>query len=322
MPIDISIIIPVYNTQEYIMRCINSVLKQDLKNIEIIIVDDASTDTSYETILKIQRTDNRIKLLRLKENRGQAFARNLALSKAVGDYILFLDSDDFLEENVLKKLYDISKKYDLDILEARYNKITDNKSEIKPSYIKESMHDVLSGEEYVAKSGDIAVVVWNKLWKRSFLNSNKIQFEDRKFEDVDFVVRALLISQRVKSEKIVIYNYIVRNNSTMTSGITLKKTQGYVSLMITLDKLIHKTQSVSMKKAIHKILIYTFLSAPDYFHKKMKNEELVEYKKYKTIYKKNRLSILGNEYTNLPLKILVSINPLLANMLYKKIKKI
>ena len=103
--IKISIIIPVYNTEKYLKKCLDSIINQTLKSLEIICIDDCSTDNCLHILKEYQLKDNRIKIIEQKENKGQGVARNLGLNIAEGEYIMFLDPDDWLELNALEILY-------------------------------------------------------------------------------------------------------------------------------------------------------------------------------------------------------------------------
>ncbi len=319
MRIKVSIIIPVYNTAEYLEKCLKSILNQDLESIEILIIDDASTDNSYQILENFKNNDERIVLNKLEHNQGQAKARNWGICHASGDYILFLDSDDFLETNVLKKLYNTVLLENLDILEARHFRLYDARKIEYPSNFK-SLNKALPGDKFWKESGNISVVVWDKIWKRTFLVENNISFEDRKFEDVDFVVRAFMKAEKVKNIDLFIYNYLIRNNSTMTSLVVPQKVQDYVGLTQELDRLSLMAATLEMKEAIQKLLNYNFLSAPDYF-REIDNEEVRNnFLKFKKIYNKHRWSIITNKPTNFLLRIFIFINPFLANKMYKKFK--
>ncbi len=314
-----SVIIPVYNTAEFLEKCLRSILNQDIKDIEILVVDDASTDNSVEIVEKLRNTDKRIILNKFEYNQNQASARNWGIQHATGDYILFVDSDDFLEPNVLKSLYDQVVVDDLDILEARHFRLSDSQvTEFPINFIP--VNEVLPGGKYWKKAGNISVMVWNKVWKRELLIENKILYADRKFEDEDFVVRAIMNAERVKNTELFIYNYLIRPNSTMTSGATIDKIRGYIGLTLELDRLYSLATTLEMKEGIQKLLNYNFLNGPLYFED-TENKEIREYLlNFKKVYKKYRWRILTNKPTKISLRILVFLNPFLANKFYTKFR--
>ena len=123
----ISVIVPVYNVEDYLDRCINSIVKQTYKNLEIILVDDGSTDSSYKICNEWAKKDERIKVLHNK-NEGVSKARNVGIDASTGDFIAFVDSDDYIEETMFEKLLDKQKTNNSDIVFCRVNQINNNKT--------------------------------------------------------------------------------------------------------------------------------------------------------------------------------------------------
>src|SRR5574344_2014986 len=125
--IKISVIIPVYNAENFLRRCLDSVVKQTLKDIEIICVDDCSTDTSYSILQEYADMDKRIKLYKTEENSGgPSVPKNIALEKASGDFIAFIDNDDYVDNNFYEVLYNLAIKEGADIAEASKTKTLRN----------------------------------------------------------------------------------------------------------------------------------------------------------------------------------------------------
>ena len=118
----ISIIVPVYNVEDYIDKCLRSIVNQTYKDIEIILINDGSTDSSGDICLKWQEADNRIIYIK-KKNEGQGAARNLGVKIAKGDYLTFVDADDWIEENAIACLYESEKKSNADIVIADFSLI-------------------------------------------------------------------------------------------------------------------------------------------------------------------------------------------------------
>ena len=126
----LSVIIPVYNVEEYLNECLDSITNQTLEGIEIICIDDGSTDNSPNLLKEYQKKDQRIKII-TKENGGQATARNLGIKEAHGEYIAFIDSDDFIEPEMLEKLYTKAKNNNLDIAMCKIATYNNQTKEIK-----------------------------------------------------------------------------------------------------------------------------------------------------------------------------------------------
>lgn len=316
----VSIIIPVYNTSLFLERCLESVLDQDLEEIEVLVIDDASTDHSYQILERFEAKDERILLKKFEHNRGQAIARNWGIQQAKGEYILFVDSDDFMEPNILKDLYRAAQEDNLEILEARHYRLEAKGTTKFPPNFK-LLSQFLPGDEYWKETGNISIMVWNKLWKRSFLVDNNLNFEDRNFEDEDFVVRAFMEAKRVKNFDKFIYNYLIRANSTMRSKVTPQKVLDYVGLTEELDRLHSLAKTVEMKEAIQKLLNHNFLGAPNYFQDRDNKIVKSSFLRFQEIYKKHRWNMLFGNGTNAFLRILIFLDPFLANRVYSKLRK-
>ena len=121
----ISIIIPVYNAEKFLKRCLESVINQTYKNFEVICVDDGSKDNSSKIIEKIAKKDNRIILIKQK-NQGVSIARNNAIEKSTGEYIMFLDSDDYMDKNMCEIMIKAINEYRVDVVRCNYKRVYEN----------------------------------------------------------------------------------------------------------------------------------------------------------------------------------------------------
>ena len=121
----VTIVLPIYNVEKYLNRCINSIVNQTYKNLEIILVDDGSPDKCSQMCDEWEKKDTRIKVVH-KQNEGLGMARNTGIENATGDYICFFDSDDYLELTAIEKLYKLAKKTDSDIVTYGYSKVDDS----------------------------------------------------------------------------------------------------------------------------------------------------------------------------------------------------
>ena len=189
---DVSVIIPIYNGEKYLKKCLNSILNQTLKDIEIICVNDGSTDGTANILKKFSSKDNRIKILST-ENNGQGSARNLALNEVTGEYVAFVDVDDWIDLNSLELLFLKAKHGDLDLLFFQMvNYIDSSKKYVKTElYNHQCFEDNGINENVVFNLGDvhdflfkIPVCPVSKLYKAEFLKSNRFKFpEGMLFED-------------------------------------------------------------------------------------------------------------------------------------------
>lgn len=211
MKADISIIVPIYNAEKYIEKCIDSLIKQTKKELEFILVNDGSTDSTDELIKKYK--DKRIKYFKNK-NQGIGKTRNFGIEKATGEYLMFVDSDDYLDLTACEELYKNIKKHKSDLVICDFYKIYENgrKEEIKlasftPTTLKKTPNLLL----------DVNLAPWNKLYKTSLIKENKITFvENLKYEDVPFVSQAMNKATKISKVDKCLNYYLIRGNSETT----------------------------------------------------------------------------------------------------------
>ena len=212
----VSVIIPVYNACKHLRPAMDSILDQTLLDIEIICVDDGSTDTSLDMLKIYQKKDPRVRII-TETNAGPGHARNNGLRRARGKYVAFLDADDFYELDMLEKLYNLAEEKSLDIALAHYD-IYDNK---KGKFIKSSgseFKDIYNGGAVTSKNEHPDIILesttgaaWNKLFLRSFLQEKSITFlpEVMIFEDVYFTSAALAFAERIAAtDEILVHHRI------------------------------------------------------------------------------------------------------------------
>ena len=224
----VSIIVPVYNTEEYLDRCLDSIQNQTLKEIEIIVVNDGSTDSSLEIIKKHMNEDNRIVLID-QENGGQSAARNSGIKIAKGQYIGFVDSDDYIEKNMYESLYNMCKKNETDIAICNLYKINGESKEIWNKRIKDEFIDIdkYGIENYIMdyiRSYRHSNEVYIRLFKSELIKNNNIYFDinsdkDMKEigEDMIYNIKTIIYAKSIISTNKPYYYYIVREGSAMTS---------------------------------------------------------------------------------------------------------
>ena len=230
--IKVSIIIPVYNVEKYIPECLDSVINQSLKEIEIICVDDCSTDNSYNILLEYAKKDNRIKIIKHDKNKGLGPARNTGLNESVGEYICFIDSDDYVSLDFTSELYKTAKNYNTDLVNTLniYKNIDGQISYLWCNiHYLEKNYDISNIPEYIIEDNDITKYIsnkskycisysaWNKLYRRRFLLDNNLFFMDIKFgsEDADFNMRVVLNTPRTAFNNKAKYYYRDRADSLM-----------------------------------------------------------------------------------------------------------
>lgn len=207
--IRVSIIMPVYNVQKYLRQCLNSLLSQTLEGIEIIAVNDGSTDGSLAIIEEFQKDNADILRVYSTENHGVSHARNYGMERAVGEYVLFVDSDDFIEHDMCEKLYMKAIKDNNDIVVCgRYNVFENNLTgQLRREYIKpEMINKNFNLHESKYELAHILPFPWDKLFKRELLEGMKFP-ENMRFEDLVFAYEVVVKANSIGVIYDPLYNY-------------------------------------------------------------------------------------------------------------------
>jgi len=215
----VSIIVPVYNTEKYLEKCLNSLIKQTLEDIEIICVNDGSTDNSLDILNKFASNDSRIKVIS-QENKMQGAARNAGMFVASGEYIGFVDSDDWVDFNYYEKLYNAVKKYDVDIALATNVRMSKNKYKKRLNITEEKLYTELQDKIDVCQQWKNECPT-NKIYRLSMIKSNDITWPEKVFcEDKLYTIKAVFYANGIVTVPEV--NYYYYNNPTSTVNLTLK----------------------------------------------------------------------------------------------------
>lgn len=214
----ISIIVPVYNTEKYVEQCINSLINQTYKNIEIIVVNDKSKDNSLNIVKKLKQKDMRIHIYNHKTNKGLSAARNTGIIHASGKYIMFCDSDDFYNENMCEFLYNEISKSNVNWGVCGTNIIVEDnlyqRSYAEEPYFSIQFKGIINID--ITNLTKINCCAWNKIIKRNFLIRNNIFFPENCYhEDEFFFLACVLNDPTILCMKENLYNYRVRKNSIM-----------------------------------------------------------------------------------------------------------
>lgn len=209
----VSIIVPIYKVEQYIEKCVKSLLNQDYKNIEIILIDDGSPDNSPRIIDELAKLDNRIVIIHSK-NLGVSSARNAGLDIASGDYIMFVDGDDYVDQNYVSYFMKMVIDNDCAIGMNQSNYVNDNHSKTnKDKIVIEDAEKVI---EYIYL-GNVFVAVWNKIYKLQFLNNKHIRFNSDIWygEGMLFNIQALQYAEKVAIGYLDVYHQVQNPNSAM-----------------------------------------------------------------------------------------------------------
>lgn len=245
-PVKISVIIPIFNCEDYLEECLHSVLNQDERSIEVICVVDGASDGSWKILEDIALYDKRVHVL-YQENRGQSSARNHALKYAVGDFVYFIDSDDLLKPGALSTCYRECVANNLDIVYFDADAFFENDalkkeySHYETYYLQKGEYDgVMSGKDalgLMVKYRDYRPAPVLQFLRRNFMMDNFINFKNGIIhEDNLFTFRAILCAARVKKIPEILYSRRVRPGSTMTSKNHLRSYRGYMNCFLEMSK--------------------------------------------------------------------------------------
>ena len=233
-----SIIIPLYNTETYIGECIDSLLVQTMRDFEIIVVDDGSTDKGVQIVKAYCEKDSRVKLLQ-KENGGQSTARNAGFRQAQGEYVIFIDSDDFItDKDYLQILYGKIEETNADVVMYRYNKYFENRNPQleKCGYSFKNVTDITDPATLIpilAQGDAYYGSAWTKTVRRALLCDNNIEFDENlRCEDIDWSYRIVEVASKIACVDREFLAYRQREGS-ITKVCTLKNAEDF---LFTLEK--------------------------------------------------------------------------------------
>jgi len=262
----ISIIIPVYNTEKYLKRCLESIINQTYTNLEIICINDGSKDNSLQIINEYKKKDNRIVIID-KVNQGVSEARNDGIKLSSGEYIVFVDADDYVELSMISTLYDTMKKYNVDVVKTSYNIVLDNNKCIKFIYNDKFANKILLQKDAINVFKQYffdGIAIWGTLYKKSLIDS--IDKFDKNFvygEDVLFFLNVLLNAKSIYFSNDFLYNYMYNNEGACFNikNYEINK-QNYIEFSkIIIDKLIENNfMSNDEKRIMNKSYLGSFLS--------------------------------------------------------------
>lgn len=238
--VKVSIIVPIYNREETIRDSVKSIINQTLSDIEIILVNDGSSDTSLHICEELSQMDSRIQVIN-KVNGGVSSARNIGIQAAKGDFIGFVDPDDFIETEMFEKLYINAITFNSDMVFCDYFVVrNNNRFQVKLNFkesvilgddIKKILLDVIAPKDILDPSSKVSGFIWRILIKREIVVKEKILFDENVsvMEDELFLVRCLLKTSSLAYLQEALYNYVVHDDSTVnTYNSNLKTEQGKV----------------------------------------------------------------------------------------------
>lgn len=265
----VSVIIPVYNVEKYLKKCIDSVINQTYKNLEIILVDDGSPDNCPAICDGYAKIDNRVKVIH-KQNGGQGEARNYGIETAEGEYVLFVDSDDYIAHDTVEILVNKAKKYDVDMVIFDYIAVDDQQNTVYESCLKfqrESIYNSKENKEIVISNPSPVT----QLYKKNIFDDPEMRFASHViYEDLRLMPKLFQKAKGiVYADSKPLYYYLQRSNSSMRNG-NIEKTKSHRILAIKdiLNYFKQKNISNDYKEELEWICIYHgfFLPSREILH--------------------------------------------------------
>lgn len=254
--IKVSVVVPVYNVAGYLEKSLNSLVHQTLSEIEILCIDDASTDESYSILKKYEEKYPQLIVLQNSENRGQSYSRNRGINAAKGEYIQFVDADDFLENDALETLYRKAKAYHLDLLRFNYmphDSVHENARINQKHYAGYTCESVRDNTELfyclmMDRTAAFECYPWLNFLRRKWVLENQLFFrEGMIFEDILYTYKLFMCSGRAMTLDKKMYHYLLREGSTVTKEVGQAHIHGQ---LLCVNEIIKEMTAVSEIRAM------------------------------------------------------------------------
>lgn len=315
----ISIIVPVYNVEEYLQRCIDSILNQRFKDFELILINDGSTDNSLKICKEYSLSDSRVKVIN-KENGGLSSARNAGINIAKGKYIGFVDSDDWINEEMYQTLYNLLQEYDCDIAECCYKKVYDEKiiEKQKKRYEISILSNIKILESMYVNNFAGSTISVNKLYKSSLFKN--IRFPEGKLNEDQFTTYKIYFnSRKVVSINREMYYYYQSGNSITRSEFSIKKLDA-IEAIESSKRFFEENNLYDL--VLWNDTLYSFVLIKYYFILESNGKEFNEIKnKLKIKFNDNYKSFINNPYIGKKSKfLLIMFN--ISPKLYKIMREV
>lgn len=314
----VSIIVPAYNTEKYINKCLTSLINQTYKNIEIIVVNDGSTDNTKEIVENFAYSDDRIKLFNI-ENSGVSNARNFAIKNSTGNYIAFVDSDDYISSNYIEIMLSCALENNLDLVCCNFQKISENKTQ-KKYKIKEVKTKIYNKTEYLKEifTGNLLTfaLTTSKIYKKELMN----EFIGNIVHGEDILYNYYYLQKIDKAGylDLKLYTYVTRKNSAVNSRFSKRRFKLMYKLIEIANEL-HQSKP-ELEKYIRTWLYFSCLES-FYF---MFRDKVVDKESYNFLYnnlKENKKFLRANKKVKFLRRLFAPLGVSLINLFIKKENK-
>lgn len=320
----ISVIVPVYNVEKYLRKCVASIVSQTYSDLEIILVDDGSKDSSPQICDELERTDNRIKVIH-KENGGLSDARNAGIDIAAGEYLAFIDSDDYIHPQMMEILYKNLKDADADLSVCDFHWIEENE---QVEDCVDNSTALFSGEDILDQiklQNVITVVAWNKLYKRKLFDN--LRYEKGRYHEDEFMIHHILLRCKKTVYTTCKLYYYIRRSGSITGTVNAKR---IIDTLESLEDRITAYKDSNLKK--YYIDVYkTYISLIPRYYNQLEESKIDDYKAVQRKLRKklkDSMSVIEKEKLASPKTIirhrLWLISPSMTeriHSLYKKVRK-
>ena len=284
----ISVIVPVYNVENYLEKCLNSLVNQTLEEIEILVINDGSTDDSQEIIDEFQeKFPQKIKAFS-KENGGLSDARNFGIDRASGNFLAFVDSDDYVSENMLQEMYDLAIKNEAEIVICNLQKVDENGNVTQKLTQIPNFSEKIDMEKNFSVFSDLSYFACNKIFKKELFDGKRFQ-KGMHFEDIELIPKILLQCKTLAKTDAFHYQYLERSNSISKShterGLDILKAvknveKAFENSMYSSKK--NELKGFQILEGIYTFLAYLAFVKDDKVYRKM-SLELKEFSKERNI---------------------------------------
>ncbi len=316
----VSIIVPVHNVRDYLDVCVKSLLDQTYKNLEIILVDDGSTDGSEKIADKYSKKYKYISVIH-KKNGGLSSARNAGVKSANGEWLMFVDSDDYVKNNYVSELVKLVLKNEADIATCSFEPFTDDGSMLKK--VPTWPNKILSGEDAVNDmlKNKRPAYIWLNIFSAKLFKKNKIEFPDgHDYEDIATKIKLLYYARKVAFTNDKLYFYLIRKNGITGKDFTEKRCKDFLKAINDSRKFLKKSEYLDYFEYYSLVTLLNYLARENNLSLGVKKYWAEVRSKLKTLYGRTK-------FPNLKIKIfygsalVISSNRIVYSRLYRGIKK-
>lgn len=261
MPPKVSVLVPIYNVEKYLKQCVDSILAQTLKEIEVILLDDGSTDTSPQICNEYAKKDKRIKVIH-KKNSGYGATMNVGLKAATGEYIGIVESDDWAEADMFERLYFLAKRYNVDVVKSNffyYWSTPNERNELAKVMPEADLNKVISPSENQKIFGAMPCI-WAAIYSNKFIKNNKIRFLETpgaSYQDTGFNFKILTLAKKIWLTDVAFLHY--RQDNEQSSVRSKNKTFCVCDEYVEIESFVRKINRSELLPLVQRLKFVTYM---------------------------------------------------------------